>query len=123
MNVQIDIHQERTVEEGPKFRVTTVVVYTYGIDPGIFVYNVETDMFSHVATVWDMIHVYNDKIIAQNNLQPFYRRDSAVVDFDDQSHAIAAAEYTVSRVELLARLYEQMSNVFVGENDYSFVEP
>jgi hypothetical protein len=123
MNVQIDIHQERTVEPGPKFRVSTITVYTYGIDPNIFVFDVETDTYSHVATVWDMLNVKADKIIAQVNLEPFYRKDSAIVDYEDQVTAIGAAEYTEGRVELLAHLYEMMNSDFVGEDDHSFVEP
>jgi hypothetical protein len=123
MNVQIDIHQERTVEPGPLFRVNTATVYTFGIDPNIFVYDVETDHFSHVATVWDMVNVVADRTIAQVNLEPFYRRSSAIVDYNDQATAIDAAAYTVSRVDTLALLFDQMNTEFVGEDDYSFVEP
>jgi hypothetical protein len=123
MNVQIDIHQERTVEPGSLFRVNTATVYTFGIDPNIFVYDVETDHFSHVATVWDMVNVVADRTIAQVNLEPFYRRSSAIVDYNDQATAIDAAAYTVSRVDTLALLFDQMNTEFVGEDDYSFVEP
>lgn len=123
MNVQIDIHQERTVEEGPKFRVNTVVIYTFGIDPNIFVFDVEADTFSHVATVWDILNVSTDRTVAQVNLEPFYRKSSAVVDYDSQITATEAAAYTVGRVQLLALLYDQMNTEFVGEDDYSFVEP
>jgi hypothetical protein len=123
MNVQIDIHQERTVVEGPKFRVSTYTIYTFGIDPNIFVFDVETDTYSHVATVWDMINVRADKIIAQVNREPFYRKDSAIVDYDNQVTAIDAAAYTTERVGSLAYLYEMMNSEFVGEDDHSFVEP
>jgi len=123
MNVQIDIHQERTVEPGPLFRVKTETVYTFGIDPNIFVYDVDTDRFSHVATVWDMLNVGVDRTLAQYNLEPFYRRPSAIVDYTPQSVAIDAAAYTVARVESLALLYDQMNTLFVGDDDYSFVEP
>jgi hypothetical protein len=123
MNVQIDIHQERTVEEGPVFRVRTITIYTYGIDPNIFVHDVETDSFSHVATVWDILNVSTDRTIAQVNLEPYYRKDSAVVDFASQAAAIDAAAYTVGRVASLAQLYDQMNTIFAGEDDYSFVEP
>jgi hypothetical protein len=123
MNVQIDIHQDRTVEPGPLFRVATYVVYTYGIDPNIFVFNIDTDEFSHVATVWDMVNVESDRIIAQNNLDPFYRKDSAIVDYVNQVTADAAAQYTAERVGFLAQQYDLMNSEFVGESDYSFVEP
>lgn len=123
MNVQIDIHQDRTVEPGPLFRVATYVVYTYGIDPNIFVFNVDTDEFSHVATVWDMVNVESDRIIAQNNLDPFYRKDSAIVDYVNQITADAAAQYSAERVGFLAQQYDLMNREFVGESDYSFVEP
>lgn len=123
MNVQIDIHQDRTVEPGPLFRVATYVVYTYGIDPNIFVFNIDTDEFSHVATVWDMINVESDRIIAQNNLDPFYRKDSAIVDYVNQVTADTAAQYTAERVGFLAQQYDLMNSEFVGESDYSFVEP
>lgn len=123
MNVQIDIHQERTVEPGPVFRVATHTVYAYGINPNIFVFDVETDEFSHVATVWDMVNVVTDRIIAQNNLDPFYRKDSAVIDYADQVTADLAAQYTAERVGFLAQQYDLMNSEFVGESDYSFVEP
>jgi len=123
MNVRIDIHQERTVEAGPVFRVSTAVTYCYGIDPNIFVFDVETDSFSHVATVWDMLNVKTDKIVAQVNNEPFYRKISAVVDYADQVIAKEAADYTAARVNLLAKTYDQMNTEFAGKNDYSYVEP
>jgi hypothetical protein len=123
MNVQIDIHQERSVVVGPLYRISTQTVYSYGISPDIFVHDVETDSFSHVATVWDIINVRDNKTLAENNLEPYYRKASAVVDYSDQTTATDAAEYTVGRVESLALLYDQMNTDFVGSDNYSFVEP
>lgn len=123
MNVQIDIHQERTVEEGPVFRVSTQTVYTYGIDPNIFVHEVETGAFSHVATVWDILNVSSDIVLARNNLEAYYRTGEAVVDYVDQPRASAGAEYTAQRVALLALTYDKMNTDFVGEDDFSYVEP
>jgi hypothetical protein len=123
MTVQVDIHQERTVEEGPIFRVTTSVTYSSGIDSTVFVHNADTDVYSHVATVWDMAHVPDDKVLAQLNLGGYYRSSTAVQDFDDQEDAIAGATYTESRVGLLVHSYNLMSTVFAGEDDASYVEP
>lgn len=123
MTVQVDIHQDRTVEEGPIYRVATSVTYSNGIDNAVFVLSTDTDVFSRVATVWDMIHVPNDKVLAQLDLEVYYRSSAAIQDFEDQEAAIAGAAYTESRVELLVHAYNLMSTVFAGEDDASYVEP
>jgi hypothetical protein len=120
MSVQIEIQQDRTVEEGPLYRVATSVVYNSGIGRNIFVFNTETQVFEHVATPWDMENVPNSRDEALTDASAFYRLPEVTRDFDVVATAIEYALYTRSRVEQLARDYGLTDDLFVGSGTHTY---
>ena len=121
MTVQIDVSQERTsVEKG--YKVKTEVTFVEGITDHIFVFNAETQVFSHVAVPFDIYTFPESKIDADNTGAPYYRATSAEVVYDQLNTAQAEAEYTVERVSYLTHQYGSATNQFVGQSNYSFSE-
>jgi len=121
MSVKIEIHQVRSVVEGPLYRVNTSVVHAIGIDRGIFVFRMDTQEFSHVATTWDMENYPDNLAEAQATPFEFYRQTSCVKDYEDAEVATQFAAYTRSRIDWLAKQYAIMQEEFVGEGDYEYV--
>lgn len=122
MTVHIEIRQERTLEEGPLYRVRTFVVYISGINRNIFVYNTETQEFAHVATTWDMQNLPDNRNDALLNNIDYYRADESVKEFSNAKTAEEFAAYTVARVQYLMSQYAIMSESFIGTYDYTFEE-
>jgi len=114
MSVTIDYTQVRTVEEGPLYKVVTTVSYVENIAPEIFVYNVESDTYEHVATVWDMEHVITSRSQAQIDGLRYYRRSNCTVEYPAQSTALAFVDYVKDRVEDLALQYARATENFEG---------
>lgn len=121
MTVRLEIHQARTVEAGPEFRVATSVTYASGINRNIFVFNTETEDFEHVATVYDMERWLTDRDAAIEATDNYYRKDEAIVGYDAQDTAIEAAAYTLERIEYLANQYNLMRTEFEGTDDYTYI--
>ena len=120
MSVRIDIQQDRTVEEGPLYRVATSVIYNSGIDRNVFVFNTTTEEFEHVATTWDMEHLPKSKDDAALAGDGFYRLPSVTKDFDTVMTATEFAIYTRGRVAALVREYEAVSTTFEGSGTYTY---
>lgn len=119
MSVHVEVHQSRTVEEGPVYKVSTEVTFATGIERALFVFNTETQNFEHVATVWDMEHYPSDRNVAVQNGDNYYRAPSAVVGYPNQTTAIDYATYTIERVQLLVDNYNKAKTVFEGDTDYT----
>jgi len=121
MSVKIEIHQTRTVQAGPLYRTYTKVIHTVGIDQNIFVFNTETQEFSHVATTWDMENFPTSHTEAEALPTDYYRQSECTKDYTEESVASAFATYTRGRIEFLARQYAGMQEDFIGEGDYEYV--
>jgi len=122
MTVKIEIHQSRTVVAGPLYRVFTEVVHSIGIDRKIFVFNKDTEEFSHVATTWDMESLPGSLAEAQASSEiEYYRDNHCTKDYEDATDAAAFAVYTRGRVEYLVNQYAEMQTDFIGEGDYEYV--
>ena len=121
MTVRLEIHQARTVEEGPEFKVATSVTYASGINRNIFVFNTETEDFEHVATVYDMEQWLADRDDAIEAGDNYYRKDAAIVGYEVQETAADAASYTLERIEYLANQYNLMRTTFEGAGDYTYI--
>lgn len=119
MTVRIDLKQTSTVEEGPVYRVVNEVTYAEGIPREIFVMDVTTDLFSHVATVWDLQVYPNTKDLALLDGVGYYRVSSCVKDFEDLQTGTTFKTYTKSRVEWLVSTYDDANNVFEGVDSYT----
>lgn len=114
MSVQIDYTQVKTVEEGPRYRIQTIVNYTSGITREIFVFNTELGTFQHVATVWDMEHITPDHDLAVLEGRDFYRASACDVSYETQTTALDFADYTNNRIQDLATQYARATGQFEG---------
>lgn len=114
MTIHIELYQEKSVIEGPLYQVVTSVKYVSGIDRNIFVYETETGIYSHVATVWDMAQWPSTQREAQLNLKDYYRDDSSTVTYPVASIAADAAVYIEDRVRFLAAQSEISDTEFEG---------
>lgn len=121
MSVRIEIHQARTVEEGPLYRIYTEVIHAVGISRAIFVFETESETFSHVATTWDMETFPDTLAEAQATAANYYRQDRCTKDYEEESVASSFAVYTRGRIDYLVRQYAGMQEDFIGEDDYEFV--
>jgi hypothetical protein len=120
MTVRIEITQTRSLEEGPLYRVLTRTVYAEGIAAEIFVFDTETEEFSHVAVSFDMQEFPVGKTQAQADGKAYYRAIEAQVDYTVASTAQAAAVYTKLRVRQLTGEYAAVNSGFVGSDTTSY---
>ena len=121
MTVRIEISQERSVVEGPVYRVLTRTFYVEGIAAEIFVFSTETDEFQHVATAFDMSEYPVGKNQAQADGKAFYRAIEAQVDYAVVETATQAAVYTKLRVRQLAEEYAAVNSTFAGSDTTTYV--
>lgn len=112
--VRIEVTQERTVTEGPLYNVKTTVTYTQGIEKQIFVFDTETQDFSHVATPYDMDNFPSDRDTAIGDAVDYYREEGADVSYQTETTAYNAAAYTLQRIDSLAVQYDAVQNEFKG---------
>ncbi len=120
MTVRIEIDQTRTVEDGPIYRVTTSVIYAAGVAREIFVFNTETQDFSHVATTYDMENYPDNRTEALTNSAGYYRQAVVDIGYDTVTVATAAAAYTVARVDYLTSTYSTFTDSFEGSDTRIF---
>lgn len=122
MTVKIEIHQRRYVAgDPPAYLVATSVISVVDIDRHIFVLEVDTDTFSHVAVAEDMVTYPASKATAQAEGLAFYRVDSVTVNCESNvALAVETADYTRYRVSSLVRGYQEMIDNFEGEADYVY---
>lgn len=119
MTARIDLKQTSTIEEGPVYRVVNEVTYAENIPREVFVMNAETQLFSHVATVWDFQAYPDTRDQALLDSVGYYRADSCTKDFDTLQTATSFKSYTKGRVEWVVADYDEANNVFEGVDDYT----
>jgi hypothetical protein len=120
MTVHVEVHQDRTTEVGPIYRVATSVTYASGISRSVFVYDTTTGLFAYVATVWDLEYYPDTRAAAQATLLPYYRQTAATVDYTTATIAIEAAAYTLSRIDTLVSVLNDTQVGFEGSDDYTY---
>lgn len=118
MSVTIEYNQVRTVVEGPKYRVASLVTYAVNIAKEIFVFDVELGEFQHVATVWDMENVLNNRDAARLAGNKWYRAKECTVEYEAQTSAIEFVDYTEDRIQDLATQYARATGEFEGNINY-----
>jgi hypothetical protein len=121
MTVKVDVTQERTSQE-TTYDVRTTVTFVSGITDHIFVFNAETEVFSHVAVPYDIYNYPESKLEADNAGLHYFRKTEVIQSFDALDVAQAAAEYTIERVSYLTQQYGSATNQFVGTSNFSFSE-
>ena len=120
MTVVIEVRQNRTLPSDGVYRVSTEVIYSTEINASIFVYDRLTEEFSHVAYPYDMEVYPVGKVQAELLSLDFYRDSSVQKDFSTPSLAYRHATYTLSRVEDLAKTYQDTVAIFVGSDDHTY---
>lgn len=116
----IVVTQKREVVEGPLYKTTNTVESATGIEKEIFVMNTETQVFEHVATVYDMCHLLDTRAAAQEAEDAYYRASVAVKSYESLDDALEFASYTLGRVEYLAEQYDEFTNHFAGEDEHTY---
>ena len=117
--ITIELTQIQSVEPGPAYRSDTAVTSTVGIDQEIFVFQTADDVFSHVASVWDMDNIPATKADALTAGSDTYREIQVVRDFAGIDDAQNFSDYTRARTQLLATEYNELSEGFEGSVDYT----
>ena len=120
MTVRIEMRQTRTLEADPIYRVKNLVTYASEIAKEVFVFNVATEAFSHVAFPYDMENVPVGKAAAEAAGNSFYRLLEVTRDFDSLQGAMEFAVHSRGRVEFLADEYEIATEGFEGQDDYVY---
>lgn len=118
--VTIEVKQVRTVLEGPLYQVDTSVILAQNIEQEIFVFATVTDVFDHVATVWDIANYPPTKEQATLTGAMFYRKAQAVVPYENENTAVEAAAYTLNRIRTLVNKYQTVNDEFIGTDTYIF---
>jgi hypothetical protein len=118
--VRIEVDQQRTLQDGPVYRVKTQVEYAENIEPEIFVFNTETAEFSHVAVAFDMTEYPVSRDEAESEGKVFYRAIEATVEYPSVAVAAAAAAYTKLRIQQLASEYATANDSFVGSDKSTY---
>lgn len=117
--ITIELTQIQSVEPGPIFRSDTAVTSTVGIDQEIFVFQTADDVFSHVASVWDMDNIPATKASAITAGSDTYRETQVVRDFAGIDDAQNFSDYARARTQSLATEYHTLSEGFEGSADYT----
>ena len=120
MTVRIEMRQTRTLVEGPVYRVKNEVYYASGIEKEVFVFEVVSEEFSHVAYPYDMENAPANKpeaVIAGNN---YYRQAEVTRDYTTLIKAQEFALHSRVRVEFLTDEFEIATEGFEGEDDYVY---
>lgn len=120
MSIRVEIHQKQTILEGPLYKVETEVTYAAGIDRHIFVFDVETQTFAHVARVWDMENLPSNYEDALAEDLDYYRLDACEKSYEAVTDAVEFSTYTRGRIQSLVNAYEIATETFEGESDYTF---
>ena len=116
---------ERVAQKDPPevtdFEVTMRVVVCGGIEPEVFVVDVSTGEFQHVALVADMLSWPSTKEAALDAYKAYYRVSSFSRSFTLKSKAIAFELDVRRRVEILNTAWSaDTDGAFGGESTYTY---
>ncbi len=114
MTVTFTHTQVRSVVAGPLYRVVDTVTAASGIQTQVFVYLVEGDVFSRVASVDDMLTLENTRDAAVLAEDDEYRLATYQQDFNSLATAGDAASTITARLTTLLVDYEAATVDFVG---------
>lgn len=106
----------RDAPDSPLYAVTFRVVAAGDIPLEIFVLDVATDSFQHVAFVMDLTAWPDSREAALDAYKAYYRAQSFTRTFDNKSLASAFSASVRARVDLLNQLWAaDSSTAFGGE--------
>lgn len=114
MAVTITHTQTRSVEPGPSYVVEDVVTATVGIQPQVYVFSVDDDLYNRIATVDDMLTLSTSRADAIAAGDGYYRLSEVTRSFMSLSDADSFAIAITDRLKLLAVDYEAATEAFIG---------
>lgn len=114
MAISITVHQVTSVEGPDTYRVDNEVTASTEVNDHIFVFNTE-DVFSHVATAYDMSSFPTTKALAITAGLSFYRASSVIKDYDRISDAANFAVHSLQRVDALVQELQTLLDGFVHD--------
>lgn len=125
MSVSITLRQENSTynddDNLPVYQSANEVVASEGIPLALFVFAVETEEYSHVASTRD-IEVYPDsKDQAVSEGLTYYRQAQVTREFDNITSAQDFASHVRSRLQFLSNDYPATQDAFVGVEVYTYV--
>ena len=101
MAASLTLTQTRT-NELTGFKDENVITAAVDIPKELFVYHQGDDVFSHVATLFDLaLPIVNDP------QYDFYRQDNATKEFDNATTALDFSNYIKDRVDTLVKDYNE----------------
>ena len=115
MTVIIKTTFTHTIPTEDTYKVSAEVIETTNIPPEVFVFDVEHETFSHVATVFDLESFPESKEDAIAAELGFYRSQSVTREFSDVALATFFEDVTRNRLKTLADHWNTVQEEFIGE--------
>lgn len=103
MSTSLEVKITKALVEPGVFSAEFEVLSATGIDPAVFVYSAASEMFSHVAKLFDMA-TFPDTLTPG---VPFYRQPTVTQTRNKVLDATAFVSYTQERLQSLLNTYEQ----------------
>ena len=124
MSVSITLEQINSTyndeNNQPVYRSENEVIASEGIPLALFVFAVDTDLFNHVATTYDIETYPDSKAQAVTDGVDFYRQPTVAREYDNITDATTFATHVRTRLNWLAQDYPKTKNEFVGSETYIF---
>lgn len=112
MSVQLKVQTRCTITSNNVFRVQMTIIEAIDISFDVFVFTVSDEVFSHVATVYDLETWPASKAEADNaNLQSYRGRD-ITVDFDTPLEATTFKAQVLYRLRVLTNHWQEVLDDF-----------
>ncbi len=120
MTARLDLRQTNTVELGPVYKVKNEIIYASGIPSEVFVFETETQEFSNVASVWEVMNLPVGYAAAHAAGAERYRTSVAEVGYPSVDAAAYFAAHVQSRVEGLLDTFVTYTGGFEGVTTHSY---
>jgi len=114
MSAAVTLRQTKTIDPGPLYVVKNEIISSTDIQPELFVHEVQTGAFSHVATVWDIQHYPTTEAEAIAESLPYYLSATGTRSYSVLRDAVLFEGYVVGRLRSLLRDYDIAVNEFEG---------
>jgi hypothetical protein len=116
MAVSVSLLQTRSIDTNSQYVVNTTVSAATGVDPALFVYKAQTNVYDHVATLNDLTQYPS----GATQGAAFYRLDNVTQTFSNVEDAISAAAAHKTLVAALATDYGIATASFLGSETTVF---
>lgn len=120
MTTRLDLKQTKTVDEGPVYKVKNEITYASGIPSQVFVFETETQEFSNVASVWEVMNLPVGYDAAYAAGSERYRMSVAEVGYESIETAALFAAHVQSRVDGLLETFVAFTDGFEGVTTHSY---